>query len=68
MKLRRPLTAREEEIMDLITKGLSNKMIAAKLGTTTQTVKNRVTTMLLKLEADNRAHAVAIWLTMKGEE
>jgi len=58
----RNLTTREEGIIELIAKGLSNKMIAAELGTSEQTIKKQVSHMLLKLNAGNRAHAVAIWL------
>jgi DNA-binding NarL/FixJ family response regulator len=48
------ITAREQEILDLITQGLSNKEIASRLGIQTHTVKNHVSKMLTKLRVEDR--------------
>jgi len=63
-----PLTAKETRILALIATGRSNKQIGELLEISEQTVKNRVSTMLRKLNASDRAHAVAIamghrWIT-----
>lgn len=54
-----PLTLREREIADLLTDGLSNKEIAARLLLGISTVKNHVHNILGKLEARSRGEAVA---------
>ena len=54
------LTAREEEILRLIGRGLSNKEIAAELTIEVTTVKNHVHNILAKLGARRRGEAVAI--------
>jgi DNA-binding NarL/FixJ family response regulator len=59
---RRPtaLSAREREVLQLVADGLANKQIARSLGISERTVKFHVTSILNKLGAENRAHAVAI--------
>jgi len=52
-----PLSAREMEILTLITRGMSNKQIATKLGISHQTVKNHVTSILHKLGVNDRTSA-----------
>ena len=54
------LTRREEEILALITSGLTNKAIALKLTVTVGTVKSHVGSIFRKLDAGNRTQAVAI--------
>ncbi|HEX7149996.1 MAG TPA: response regulator transcription factor [Thermoanaerobaculia bacterium] len=54
------LSAREREVLALITRGQSNKEIAHALGITERTVKFHVTAILNKLGAENRAQAVAL--------
>jgi DNA-binding NarL/FixJ family response regulator len=54
------LTTRESQVLTLIADGNSNKLIAGILGTSEQTVKNHVSTILRKLNANDRAHAVFI--------
>ena len=44
----------------LISEGNSNKQIAGILGTSEQTIKNHVSAVLRKLNANDRAHAVYI--------
>ena len=57
------LRPREMEILKLMVQGISNKAIASIFNITEQTVKNQVTSILRKLEANNRTHAVSLALT-----
>ena len=52
------LTEREMEVLRLIAAGNANKEIAARLSITEETVKSRVSTILSKLGASDRTHAV----------
>lgn len=54
------LSAREIEVLRLIAAGNSNKQIADLLFVAEATVKSRVTNILSKLGANDRAHAVTI--------
>jgi DNA-binding NarL/FixJ family response regulator len=60
-----PLSPREMEIIRYITRGLSNKMIAHKLGISHQTVKNHMTSILRKLDVEDRTQA-AIYAIRHG--
>lgn len=53
-----PLTARELEVVELLTEGLPNKTIAARLGISDQTVKFHVAAICGKLGAVNRTDVV----------
>ena len=55
-----PLTPRETEILSYIGQGLLNKQIAVKLGISEQTIKNHVTSILRKLNANARTEAVVV--------
>ena len=55
-----PLTPREIEILEYIAKGYLNKQIAAELGISEQTIKNHVTSILRKLNANARTEAVVV--------
>ena len=55
-----PLTPRETEILDHIAQGCLNKQIAVKLGISEQTIKNHVTSILRKLNANARTEAVVV--------
>ncbi len=55
------LTEREEQILDLIASGLSNKLIARKLKITEGTVKVHVKHLLKKLNLHSRLEA-AVWV------
>jgi DNA-binding NarL/FixJ family response regulator len=52
------LTARENEVLQLIADGLSNKLIASRLGISDQTVKFHLSSIYGKLGAINRTDAV----------
>jgi DNA-binding NarL/FixJ family response regulator len=56
------LTEREIDVLNLIAAGNGNKQIADKLSISEATVKARVTNILSKLGANDRAHAVTIGL------
>jgi DNA-binding NarL/FixJ family response regulator len=53
-----PLTAREIEVLELLSEGLPNKAIAARLAISDQTVKFHVASVCGKLGASNRTDAV----------
>ncbi len=53
-----PLTPREMEILNHMAKGLLNKQIATTLDISEQTIKNHVTSILRKLDANARTQAV----------
>jgi two-component system response regulator DegU len=55
-----PLTQRETQILNYIAQGNSNKQIAYILNISEQTIKNHVSSILRKLNANDRAHAVAL--------
>lgn len=52
------LTTRELEVLELLAEGLSNKLIAARLGISEHTVKFHVNAILSKLDAETRTEAV----------
>lgn len=56
-KLLSPLSRREMQILEYVTHGLINKEIAAKLGISQQTVKNHMTSILKKLNVNDRTQA-----------
>ncbi len=55
-----PLTSRETEILNYIAQGYLNKQIAIRLGISEQTIKNHVTSILRKLNANARTDAVVL--------
>lgn len=55
-----PLTHRETQILNYVAEGNSNKQIARILEISEQTIKNHVSSILRKLNANDRAHAVAL--------
>ena len=59
-KIAAPLTPREIQILSHIANGSTNKQIAHVLGISDQTIKNHVSAILRKLNANDRAHAVAL--------
>jgi DNA-binding NarL/FixJ family response regulator len=53
-------TPRELEVLQLISEGLVNREIGARLFLSEETVKSHVRHLLAKLQARSRAHAVAV--------
>jgi DNA-binding NarL/FixJ family response regulator len=54
------LTAREQEVLELLAQGSPNKTIARTLGISERTVKFHVTGIMHKLDAENRTEAVTL--------
>jgi len=63
--LSRQLTPRELEIVPLVTEGLSNKEVAARLGISSSTVKVHLRHVFRKLEVDGRV-ALVRWAEARG--
>ncbi|MFW6074433.1 MAG: response regulator [Chloroflexota bacterium] len=68
-----PLTPREVEILDCVARGNSNKEIASILGISDQTVKNHITSILRKLQVNDRTQAVIYalrhgWIKLGSDE
>jgi len=66
-----PLTHRETQILNYVAEGNTNKQIAHTLGISEQTIKSHVSAILRKLNANDRAHAVALairngWISVEG--
>jgi two-component system nitrate/nitrite response regulator NarL len=61
------LTAREQETLELVSKGASNKIVARALGIAESTVKVHVKHVLQKLNLRNRFEA-AVWLRELRED
>ncbi len=64
-----PLTNREMQILNYVADGNTNKKIARILEISEQTIKNHVSAILRKLNANDRAHAVVLairrgWITV----
>ena len=53
------LSAREQEVLRLVAKGLTSKAIAKQLVLSPKTVDHHLSSILNKLGVENRAHAVA---------
>ena len=53
-------TAREIEVLQLVSEGLVNREIGDRLYLSEETVKSHVRHLLAKLQARSRAHAVAV--------
>jgi DNA-binding NarL/FixJ family response regulator len=56
------LTGREREVLSLLSEGLTNKAIAARLGVSEHTAKFHVNAILAKLGAENRSEAIVLAL------
>ncbi len=57
-----PLSGRETQILELIAQGKSTNGVAQALGIRNQTVKNHITSIMRKLAANDRTHAVVLAL------
>jgi DNA-binding NarL/FixJ family response regulator len=55
-----PLTAREREVLALLAEGLSNRLIAQRLGISEHTAKFHVNAILGKLGAESRTEALVL--------
>lgn len=55
-----PLTDREQEVLQLVARGLPNKLIARELGISEKTVKAHLTTVFQRIGVTDRVQA-AIW-------
>jgi two-component system, NarL family, response regulator DevR len=55
------LTRREQQLVQLVSEGLTNKEIASQLDLSEQTVKNHVRRMLRKVGAKHRLEAIERW-------
>ena len=68
-----PLTPRELEVLTYVACGNGNKRIATALTVSEQTIKNHITSVLRKLDATDRTHAVVLamcngWISMTEEK
>jgi DNA-binding NarL/FixJ family response regulator len=58
-ELAEPLTAREREVLELLSQGYSNRLIAGELHISEHTVKFHISSLYAKLAVNNRAEAVS---------
>jgi DNA-binding NarL/FixJ family response regulator len=65
--IREPLTAREEEVLQMVIAGLANKAIAEGLGITERTVKAHLTHIFARLGVRDRTQA-ALWVARRDAE
>ena len=56
----RRITAREQDVLELVASGYSTAEIARELWITEDTVRTHVKRMMVRLDARTRAHVVAI--------
>ncbi len=59
------LTPREKEVLDFVAQGYANKLIAAELGISINTVKIFISRILVKLNAKDRTEAGVIAIKAK---
>jgi DNA-binding NarL/FixJ family response regulator len=62
----RPLTGRQQQIMDALLDGASNRVIAERLGLCEQTVKNQLTRIYRKLGVAGRLQLVMAGLKQRA--
>ncbi|GAH90359.1 unnamed protein product [marine sediment metagenome] len=72
-KLAVPLTPRELEVITYVARGYVNKQIAHKLSISEQAIKNHMSSVLRKLDANDRTQAVVMaihygWISLKVNE
>ncbi|WP_125099140.1 response regulator transcription factor [Leucobacter chromiireducens] len=61
------LTERERQVLACVAEGWSNARIGAALGISLPTVKTHVSSILVKLGAESRTHAVALLRSVGGD-
>jgi DNA-binding NarL/FixJ family response regulator len=61
------LTEREHQVLEMVSHGWQNKMIAAKFNLSEHTVKVHIHNIIKKLGAQNRTAAAAIFLARAAE-
>ena len=61
------LTKREQQVMELVVKGLTNEEISKELEITTHTIKAHLISIYEKLQVKNRAQAAIKFLIDKKE-
>ena len=66
-RLQGTLTQREEEVLSLVSRGLTNREIADRLFISPKTAEHHVSQVLAKLGAKSRAEATALGLKASGE-
>lgn len=55
---RPPPTARQLEVLDVLSRGLTGQQAARRLGVSPNTIRSHLTGVLWRLDARNTAHAV----------
>lgn len=60
------LTRREQQLIPLIERGLTNKEIASSLNLSEQTVKNHIHRMMKKMQSSNRLEVCSAWQRQYG--
>ncbi|HEX2196920.1 MAG TPA: PAS domain S-box protein [Actinomycetota bacterium] len=60
------LTARERDVLGLVSDGLGNAEISQRLGLSPQTVKNYVSRILMKLDVGTRTQAAASFMSLRS--
>ena len=63
----RALTRREREVADLVSQGLTNRELAARLVIAERTAENHVQHILVKLGLSNRSQ-LAVWAATVNEQ
>lgn len=61
------LTPKEQQVLDLIGEGMTNRQIGTRLGLAEKTVKNHVSAMLAKLGVESRTQAAIIATRQQAE-
>jgi PAS domain S-box-containing protein len=59
------LTAREREVLGLLSEGLADKEVAAELGVSPNTVRNHVSALYSKIDVHSRGEAI-VWARERG--